>query len=87
MAYGLRSKTAVFHHDESTGRILVQDGSGKEIGSIPTPFAWDSNGRDPELDEGEGNPRTSVATPADVLKLSGLTGIEPGAHSARCPSN
>ncbi|MFE5088092.1 DNRLRE domain-containing protein [Streptomyces mirabilis] len=85
VAYGLRSKTAVFHHDESTGRILVQDGSGKEIGSIPTPFAWDSNGRDPELDEGKGAPRTSVATPADVLKLSGLTGIEPGAHSAPMP--
>ncbi|MDX2682693.1 DNRLRE domain-containing protein [Streptomyces soliscabiei] len=85
VAYGLRSKTAVFHHDEQTGRILVQDGSGREIGSIPTPFAWDSAGRDPELDEGRGTPRTSVATPADVLKLSGLTGIEPGAHSAPMP--
>ncbi|MEW2250792.1 DNRLRE domain-containing protein [Streptomyces sp. NPDC006975] len=85
VAYGLRSRTAVFRHDESTGRILVQDKAGKEIGSIPTPFAWDSAGRDPELDEGKGAPRTSVDTPADVLKLSGLTGIEPGAHSAPMP--
>ncbi|MGV9890634.1 DNRLRE domain-containing protein [Streptomyces sp. NPDC003395] len=85
VTYGLRSRTAVFRHDESTGRILVQDKAGKEIGSIPTPFAWDSAGRDPELDEGKGAPRTSVATPADVLKLSGLTGIEPGAHSAPMP--
>ncbi|MEU6098675.1 DNRLRE domain-containing protein [Streptomyces sp. NPDC047079] len=83
--YGLRSATAVFHHDEDTGRILVRDRSGKEIGSIPTPFAWDSSGRDPELDEGSGTPRTSVATPADVLRLSGLSGIEPGAHSAPMP--
>jgi hypothetical protein len=85
VSYGLRSKTALFHHDEDTGRILVRNRSGKEIGSIPTPFAWDSSGRDPELDEGEGTPRTSVATPADVLKLSGLSGIEPGAHSAPMP--
>ncbi|GHJ98714.1 hypothetical protein SY2F82_05120 [Streptomyces sp. Y2F8-2] len=85
VAYGLRSKTAVFHHDAGSGRILVQDRSGKEIGSIPTPFAWDSAGRDPELDEGRGTPRTSVDTPTDVLKLSGLSGIEPGAHSAPMP--
>ncbi|MFB7599143.1 DNRLRE domain-containing protein [Streptomyces sp. NPDC056160] len=85
VTYGLRSATARFRHDESAGRVLVQDRSGKEIGSIPTPFAWDSAGRDPELDEGEGSPRTSVATSADVLKLSGLTGIEPGAHSAPVP--
>ncbi|MFF9819765.1 hypothetical protein ACF1GV_41880, partial [Streptomyces sp. NPDC014006] len=85
LSYGLRSKTAVFHHDVATGRILVQDKAGKELGSIPTPFAWDSNGRDPELDEGRGTPRTSTASPADVLKLSGLSGIEPGAHSAPMP--
>ncbi|MGW2046971.1 DNRLRE domain-containing protein [Streptomyces sp. NPDC001858] len=85
VAYGLRSSTAVFRHDKSSGRVLVQDHSGKEIGSIPTPFAWDSAGRDPELDAGKGAPRTSVATSADVLKLSGLSGIEPGAHSAPMP--
>ncbi|MEU6534640.1 DNRLRE domain-containing protein [Streptomyces sp. NPDC047000] len=85
VAYGLRSATAVFHHDAATGRILVQDRSGKELGSIPTPFAWDSAGRDPEPDEGKGTPRTSVATPSDVLRLSGLTGIEPGTHSAPMP--
>ncbi|MDX3312243.1 DNRLRE domain-containing protein [Streptomyces sp. NPDC054884] len=85
VAYGLRSKTAVFRHDASASRIAVQDGSGQEIGSIATPFAWDSSGRDPELDAGQGTPRTSVATPADVLKLSGLSGVEPGAHSAPMP--
>jgi hypothetical protein len=85
VAYGLRSATAVFHHDKGSSRILVQDRSGREIGSVPTPFAWDSAGRDPELADGGGAPRTSVATPADVLKLSGLSGIEPGAHSAPLP--
>lgn len=85
VSYGLRSETAVFHHDKDTGRVLVQEPSGKEIGSIPTPFAWDSSGRDPEQGEGPSVPRTSVATPADVLKLSGLSGIEPGAHQAPLP--
>lgn len=85
VAYGLRSKTAVFHHDEDSGRIVVQDRSGKEVGSIPTPFAWDSDGRDPELGDGRSTTRTSVDTPADVLKLSGLSGIEPGAHQAPMP--
>ncbi|MEU0056166.1 DNRLRE domain-containing protein [Streptomyces sp. NPDC006334] len=85
VAYGLRSTTAVFREDKGSTRVVVQDRSGKEVGSIPTPFAWDSSGRDPELDEDRGAPRTSVATPADVLKLSGLSGIEPGAHSAPIP--
>ncbi|MBG0853379.1 VCBS repeat-containing protein [Streptomyces spinoverrucosus] len=85
VSYGLRSKTAVFQHDETAGRVLVLDRDGKEIGSVPTPFAWDSSGRDPELPEGRSAPRTSVATPADVLKLSGLSGIEPGAHQAPMP--
>lgn len=85
VSYGLRSKTAVFHNDEDGARILVLDKTGEEIGSIPTPFAWDSAGRDPELPDGESTPRTSVATSADVLKLSGLSGIEPGAHQAPLP--
>ncbi|MFD1659319.1 DNRLRE domain-containing protein [Streptomyces caeni] len=85
VSYGLRSQTAVFQYDEAARRVLVLDKAGKELGSIPTPFAWDSSGRDPELPEGQGAPRTSVATPADVLKLSGLSGIEPGAHSAPMP--
>ncbi|WP_431967284.1 DNRLRE domain-containing protein [Actinacidiphila sp. bgisy160] len=82
--YGLRSATAVFRQDRKAGRVQVLDKAGKEVGSIPTPFAWDSSGRDPELPEGTTH-RTSVATPADVLKLSGLTGIEPGARSAPLP--
>ncbi|MFV2120106.1 DNRLRE domain-containing protein, partial [Streptomyces sp. Act-28] len=84
VAYGLRSATAVFRQDRKASRIQVLDKAGKEIGSIPTPFAWDSSGRDPELPSGTPS-HTSVATPADVLKLSGLNGIEPGAHSAPLP--
>ncbi|MFJ6568165.1 DNRLRE domain-containing protein [Streptomyces sp. NPDC091292] len=85
LSYGLKSSTATFRHDGTAGRVQVLDGSGKEIGSIPTPFAWDSSGRDVELPPGEGEPRTSVATPADVLKLSGLSGIEPGSRQAVAP--
>ncbi|MET9439097.1 DNRLRE domain-containing protein, partial [Streptomyces sp. NPDC006551] len=84
VSYGLRSKTAVFRQDDKANRIQVLDKAGREVGSIPTPFAWDSNGRDSELPPGAPQ-RTSVATAADVLKLSGLTGIEPGAKSAQLP--
>ncbi len=85
VAYGLRSKTAVFRQDAKANRIQVLDGTGAEVGTIPTPFAWDSSGRDPELPPGTPR-RTSVAGTADVLKLSGLTGIEPGARSAQLPT-
>ncbi|MEU6226725.1 DNRLRE domain-containing protein [Streptomyces sp. NPDC047042] len=81
VSYGLRSDTAVFRQDTRASRVRVLDKGGKEIGSIPTPFAWDSSGRDPELPPGTPN-RTAVATPAEVLRLSGLTGVEPGAESA-----
>lgn len=84
VSYGLRSDTAVFRRDTKASRVRVLDQAGKEVGSIPTPFAWDSSGRDPELPPGTAN-RTAVATPAEVLKLSGLTGIEPGAESAPLP--
>lgn len=85
LAYGLRSETAVFRHDEAGSmiRVLAKDG-GKEIASLPTPFGWDSSGRDPETPEA--TPRTSVTTSADVLKLSGLSGIEPGAKQAPLPT-
>ncbi|MFF7179237.1 FG-GAP-like repeat-containing protein [Streptomyces sp. NPDC008121] len=83
VAYGLQSKTATFQLDAPKGRVLVLDKAGKEVASIPTPFAWDSSGQDPEAPESA--PRTATGTPADVLKLSGLTGIEPGAHSAQLP--
>ncbi|MER8230838.1 hypothetical protein [Streptomyces sp. NPDC094049] len=82
--YGLRSKTAVFRQDAKASRIQVLDKAGREVGTIPTPFAWDSSGLDPELPPGAPL-RTSVAGPADVLKLSGLSGIEPGARSAPLP--
>ncbi|MET9625428.1 DNRLRE domain-containing protein [Streptomyces sp. NPDC006464] len=85
VSYGLTSKTATFRHDSKASRVQVLDKAGKEVGTIPTPFGWDSSGRDPELPPGQSTPRTSTATPADVLKLSGLTGIEPGARSAPLP--
>ncbi|MET9439101.1 DNRLRE domain-containing protein, partial [Streptomyces sp. NPDC006551] len=84
VAYGLRSKTAVFRQDAKANRIQVLDKAGQEVGNIPTPFAWDAAGRDSELPPGTPQ-RTSVATSADVLELSGLTGIEPGARSAQLP--
>ncbi|MET9346696.1 FG-GAP-like repeat-containing protein [Streptomyces termitum] len=81
VVYGLRSKTATFHHDTESGSVRIRAG-GREIGSLPTPFAWDSSGRDTEA---RTSPRTATGTPADVLRLSGLTGIEPGARSAPLP--
>ncbi|MFB7269388.1 DNRLRE domain-containing protein [Streptomyces sp. NPDC056244] len=82
LSYGLRSRTAVFRHDKAHGRVLILDAKGTEITSVPTPFGWDSSGRDPELPDAEAAPRTSTATSADVLRLSGLSGIEPGARQA-----
>ncbi|MFF5928643.1 hypothetical protein [Streptomyces hydrogenans] len=82
--YGLRSKTATFRHDAASSSVRIHAG-GREIGSLPTPFAWDSSGRDPENPDRRTPPRTATATPADVLKLSGLTGVEPGARSAPLP--
>ncbi|MEV7280369.1 DNRLRE domain-containing protein [Streptomyces sp. NPDC093111] len=84
VTYGLRSDTATFRQDTKASRVQVLDKAGKEVGSIPTPFAWDSSGRDPELPAGTPN-RTATGTPAEVLKLSGLTGIEPGAKAAPLP--
>jgi hypothetical protein len=83
LTYGLRSATAVFRHDATTGGVRILDRTnGREIGSIPTPFAWDSSGR-----ENPGStPRTAVANPADVLSLSGLSGVEPGARQGRMPT-
>ncbi len=82
--YGLRSATATFRNDPEHGRVVATDKAGKEVASLPTPFAWDSRGRDRELPAGTA-PRTATGTPAEVLKLSGLSGIEPGATSAQLP--
>jgi hypothetical protein len=83
LTYGLRSKTAVFHRDKTTGGVQVLDpGNGQEISSIPSPFAWDSAGKaSPDAAH-----RTAVATTADVLSLSGLSGAEPGARHAQIPT-
>ncbi|MFV2019021.1 DNRLRE domain-containing protein [Micromonospora sp. LOL_023] len=86
ISYGLRSTTAIFRHDPVTGGVLVLDpADGDEISAIPTPFAWDSSGRN--IDDPDAAARTSVATNADVLQLSGLTGAEPGAKAAPMPSS
>ncbi|MEU4675950.1 DNRLRE domain-containing protein [Micromonospora sp. NPDC023737] len=84
LTYGLRSETLVFHRDATTGGVRVLDRAGKEVGSIPTPFAWDSAGSDPEAPETA--PRTAVETSAEVLELSGLNGAEPGSRRAPIPT-
>ncbi|WP_341719571.1 DNRLRE domain-containing protein [Micromonospora sp. FIMYZ51] len=85
LEYGLRSETLHFRRDATTGGVQALDpASGTEVGTIPTPFAWDSAGRDPEAPEA--GPRTAVDTPADVLRLSGLAGSEPGARHAQIPT-
>ncbi|MFI8960839.1 DNRLRE domain-containing protein [Streptomyces sp. NPDC053493] len=84
VGYGLRSATATFHNDPEHSRVQVLDKAGKEVASLPTPFAWDSNGRDAELPAGTPQ-RTATGSPADVLKLSGLSGIEPGTKAAQLP--
>ncbi|MYU34818.1 DNRLRE domain-containing protein [Streptomyces sp. SID8358] len=82
LTFGLRSETARFEHDPTTDTVRVLDsGKGRQIGSVPTPFAWDSSGQDPELEPGT-ETRTATGTAEDVLALSGLSGIEPGAQSS-----
>ncbi|WP_326700789.1 DNRLRE domain-containing protein [Streptomyces sp. NBC_01754] len=82
LTFGLRSETAQFEHDPTTDTVRVMDSKkGREIGSVPTPFAWDSSGRDPDLEPGS-EVRTATGTAGDVLTLSGLSGIEPGARSS-----
>ncbi|MFD6751893.1 DNRLRE domain-containing protein [Micromonospora gifhornensis] len=83
LAYGLKSPTALFRHDQATGGVQILDGGGVEISSIPTPFAWDSSGQEPASPEPTRRP--SVATASDVLNLSGLSGVEPGARHAPMP--
>jgi hypothetical protein len=78
--YGLRAPKAVFRRDATTGGVRILDPvSAKEIGSIPTPLAWDSSGKDPDA---PGAARTATTTSAEVLQLSGLNGIEPGTRQA-----
>ncbi|TDC41446.1 DNRLRE domain-containing protein [Micromonospora sp. KC213] len=85
LTYGLRSATAVFRHDPTTGGVRALDpADGREVASVPSPFVWDSAGRD--VENPQAVPRTSVATPEDVLRLSGLAGSEPGARQAPIPT-
>lgn len=84
LSYGLRAPDAVFRRDATTGGVLILDPrTGTEISSIPTPFAWDSSGRDPDAPDA---PHTAVTTTAEVLKLSGLNGLEPGSRQAPMPT-
>lgn len=86
VSYGLRSETLVFRRDATTGGVQALDPASKrEVAAIPTPFAWDSAGLDPDAEPGTA-PRTATATSADVLRLSGLSGIEPGAAQAPIPT-
>ncbi|GAA1935137.1 VCBS repeat-containing protein [Streptomyces sodiiphilus] len=92
ITYGLASPTAVFVHDEDTGGVQVRDQDGKEITAVPTPFAWDSAGREPtDPDDPEApeppEPRTDTSSPQAVLNLTGLTGVEPGAVHAPMPTS
>ncbi|WP_433826194.1 hypothetical protein ACQP2E_29430 [Actinoplanes sp. CA-015351] len=84
LTYGLRADGAIFRHNAETGGLSVLDATTQaEIANIPTSMAWDSAGKDPESPE---KPNLSTATTADVLKLSGLSGIEPGTKSAPMPA-
>ncbi|MEV6304050.1 DNRLRE domain-containing protein [Actinoplanes sp. NPDC051861] len=84
LTYTLRSDTAVFNHNATTGGVLIADAkTGAEVGDIPTPMAWDAAGKDPESPEAA---RTAVATTDDVLQLSGLGGAEPGARHEAMPT-
>nr|WP_205808701.1 DNRLRE domain-containing protein [Micromonospora sp. HNM0581] len=84
LTYGLQSPTALFRHDQETGGVQVLDAvSQAEISSMPTPFAWDSAGQDPTSPQPA--LRTAVATTTDVLRLSGLQGVEAGARHAPMP--
>ncbi|MFX4294919.1 FG-GAP-like repeat-containing protein [Streptomyces bohaiensis] len=91
ITYGLSSPTAVFRHDETTGGVHILDPDGEEIGAVPTPTGWDSGGLEP-TDPTDPDapappePRTATATPQQVLRLTGLTGIEPGAAHAPIPT-
>ncbi|MFI5843476.1 DNRLRE domain-containing protein [Catenuloplanes sp. NPDC051500] len=73
--FGLFSETATFHHQAETGGVTVRDQTGKEISTVPTPYAWDSSG----------GGSTSTATAADVLNLAGLGYIETHARQAAMP--
>ncbi|MEV6306748.1 DNRLRE domain-containing protein, partial [Actinoplanes sp. NPDC051861] len=78
LSYGLRADGVIFRHDAATNGVKILDaGSKDEVGVIPTSLAWDSAGKEP---------RTSVASASDVLKLSGLDGLEPGSKQAVMPS-
>ncbi|PZT77542.1 MULTISPECIES: VCBS repeat-containing protein [unclassified Streptomyces] len=86
VAYGLRSETAEFALDATTGGVRITDAAdGKQIGVIPTPLAWDSAGvENPEDPAAE--PYTDTTTARTTLALTGLTGPEPGTSSAVLPT-
>jgi hypothetical protein len=84
LSYSLRVENAVFQHNPETGGLRVLDSKTRaEIADIPTPMAWDSSGMDPES---PAQKRLGTGTAAEVLALSGLSGIEPGTRSAAMPS-
>ncbi|MFF3285804.1 FG-GAP-like repeat-containing protein [Streptomyces sp. NPDC003023] len=86
VSYGLRSDTAEFAVDTTTGGVAITDADGKHVGAIPTPLAWDSAGvANPEDPAAE--PYIDTTTAKTTFALTGLTGPEPGAASAVLPAS
>ncbi|GAA2279292.1 VCBS repeat-containing protein [Streptomyces atrovirens] len=87
VSYGLRSDTAEFALDTTTGGVTITDAAdGKPVGAIPTPLAWDSAGvTNPEDPTAE--PYTDTTTAKTTFALTGLTGPEPGTASAVLPAS
>ncbi|WP_415952273.1 FG-GAP-like repeat-containing protein [Streptomyces sp. KLOTTS4A1] len=83
--YGLRSETAEFALDTTTGGVEITDAAdGTRVGVIPTPFAWDST---PGQTQGSGTRHaTGTATAEATLALGGLAGPEPGTANAVLPT-
>ncbi|MFI2504748.1 hypothetical protein [Streptomyces sp. NPDC018972] len=86
VSYGLRSDTAEFALDATTGGVkITSSADGAPVGVIPTPLAWDSAGVENPQDA-DAKPYTDTTTARTTLALSGLTGPEPGTASAVLPT-
>jgi hypothetical protein len=86
VSYGLRSETAAFTLDTTTGGVTITDAAdGTYVGAIPTPLAWDSAGVEHPEDPAA-KPYTDTTTAKTTFALTGLTGPEPGTASALLPT-
>lgn len=77
--YRLSSPDLAFRLDTDSDVVRALDGSGEEVASSPTPYAWDSAGQ----------VRTTIGEPAltidpsvrdTAMALPGLAGPQPGTH-------